>query len=82
MSLLKPFFAGGDKYPHPTAVYVDDKQEWEVSGVLWQKRSRAIKKYLLAYSGCNESEAYWLPESELCNALDILNDNKVSHGLN
>ena len=34
ISLLKPFHAGGDGYPHPIAVYVKDKQKWEVSGYL------------------------------------------------
>ena len=32
--LVKPFHAGGDGYPYPTAVYVKDEQEWEVSGIL------------------------------------------------
>ena len=82
VSLLKPFCAGGDGYPHPTAVYVEDEQEWEVSGILWHKRSGGKRKYLVAYAGYDEYEACWLPESELYNALEILNDYKVSHGLN
>ena len=36
---------------------------------------------MVAYSGYNESKAYCLPESEICNALEILNDYKVCHGL-
>ena len=27
ISLLKPFCAGGDDYPHPTAVYIKDQQK-------------------------------------------------------
>ena len=62
-------------------MYIEDEQEREVSGILKQKGSGAKKKYLAAYSGCSESKAYWLPEIELFNALEILNDYKVSHSL-
>ena len=44
-------------------------------------KDQAEKKQLVVYSGYNESEACWLLESELHNALEILNDYKVSHGL-
>ena len=50
-SLLKPFCAGANGYPHPTAVYIEDEQEWEVSGILWYKGSGGKKRYLVAYSG-------------------------------
>ena len=39
ISLFKPLCAGGDGYPHWTAVYIKDKQEWVVSGILIQKGS-------------------------------------------
>ena len=38
-------------------------------------------KYMVAYSGYNESKASWLSESEISNALKILNNQKVSNGL-
>ena len=82
ISLLKPFRAGGDGYPHPTAVYIENKQEWEVSGILRHKGSSAKRKYLVAYAELNDSEAFRQPESKLFNALAILSDLKVSHGLN
>ena len=40
------------------------------------------KKYLVTYSGYDESKACWLPESELHNTLKVLNDYIVSHELN
>ena len=49
---------------------------------LWHKGLGARRKYQVAYSEYNESEAFWLPESKLSNALEILNNYKVSHGLN
>ena len=49
VSFLKPFCAGGDGYPHPMAVYVEDEQEWEVSGILPYKVSCGRRKYLVAY---------------------------------
>ena len=57
VSLIKLFCAVGDGYPHPTAVYVKDKQEWEVSGILRHKGSSRKRKYLIAYSGYDESKA-------------------------
>ena len=55
-------------------MFVEDEQEWEVSGILRHKGSGASRKYLVAYAGYNESKAFWLLESELHNALEILND--------
>ena len=81
VSLLKPFNAGDDGYPYPTAVYVKEEQEWEVSGIFQHKGSNGKRKYLVAYSGYNESDACWLLESDFSNTLDILNDYIVSHGL-
>ena len=63
-------------------MYIEDEQEWEVSGILQHKKPGARRNYLVAYSEYNESKAYWLLESELCNALDILNNYKVFHSLN
>ena len=57
ISFLKPFYAGGDGYPHPTAVYIKDEQEWEVSGILYYKGSSTKRKYLVAYLGYNKSKA-------------------------
>ena len=37
-------------YPYPTAVYIEDEQEWEVSGILWHKGPGARRKYLVAYA--------------------------------
>ena len=62
-------------------MYFDDEQEWKVSGILQHKKTGARKKYMVVYSGYNESEAYLLPESELGNALEIFNDYKASHSL-
>ena len=59
VSLTKPFRAGSDGYLYPRAVYVEDKQEWEVSGLLRHKRSGGSRKHLVAYSGYNKSKAFW-----------------------
>ena len=77
-----PFCAGGDGYLHPTGEHLEDEQEWEVSGILKHKGSGAKRKYLVVYAGYDKSKTCWLPESELHNTLEILNDYKVSHGLN
>ena len=66
---------------HPIAVYVEDEQEWEVSGILCHKGSGGRRKYLDIYSEFDEFKAFWLPEIELSTALEILNDYKASHGL-
>ena len=34
ISILRPFCASGDGYQYLTAVYIEDAQEWEVSGIL------------------------------------------------
>ena len=47
---------------------------------LRHKGSGGRNKYLVVYSGYNKSEACWLTESKLDNALEILNDYKVFHG--
>ena len=52
------------------------------SGILLHKGLGGRRKYLVAFSRYDESEAYWLPESELSNALEIFNDYKVFHGFN
>ena len=62
-------------------MYVKDEQEWEVSEILRHKGSDGIRKYLVSYSGHKKSKACWLPESELCIDLEILNEYKVSHYL-
>ena len=49
--------------------------------IFWHKGSGGRRKYLVAYSGYNKSEACWLPEIEFYSALGILNDYKVCHGL-
>ena len=74
VSLLESFYPGGDRHPHPTAVYVEDEQELEVSWIFWYKESGAKRKYLVAYAGYDESKAFRLPESELNNALNVFND--------
>ena len=58
-------------------------QEWEVSQILLHKSggSGGRKNYLVAYIGNDKSKDFWLTESELQNALKILNDYRVSHGL-
>ena len=72
MSLfLSLFLQVGTGHPHPTAVYIEDEQEWEVSGILRYKRSGGRRKYLVSYSVYDEFKAYWLPKSELFNALYI-----------
>ena len=81
ISLLKSFGAGSNGYLHPTAVYIEDEQEWEVSGILRHKGSSERRKYLVAYSGYAESETYWLSLSKIYNALGIFNNCKVSHCL-
>ena len=81
ISLLKPFYAGGDGYSNPTAVYVEVEQVWEVGGELQHKGPGGRRKHLVAYSGYDESEACWLPNGKLCNSLETLNNYKVSHGL-
>ena len=63
-------------------MYAVDEQEWEVSGIVRHKSSGSRRKYLVAYAGYDKSEGCWLPESELHNALEILNNYKVSHGFN
>ena len=62
-------------------MYVENEQEWEVGGIFRHKGSGKRRKNLVAYSLYNESKVCWLPESKLCNALGILNDYIVSHGL-
>ena len=57
ISLPKSFRAGGDGYLHPTAVYVEDEQEWEVSGILQHKGSGAKRKYLVDYAIYDKSKA-------------------------
>ena len=80
ISLPKFFHTGGDGYPHSIAVYIDDKQEWKFSGILRHK-GLGRRNYLVAYSGYKEYKAFWLPESEIYNSLEIMNDYKVFHGL-
>ena len=46
------------------------------------KRSVGGRKYLVAYSGYSESKACWLLENKVHNALEIIYNYKVSHGLN
>ena len=82
VSLCKPFHTGSDGYIHPTSAYIKDEQEWKVIGILQHKGPGAKRKYLIAYSGYGKSRAFWVPESELFNALDIIYNSKVSHGLN
>ena len=67
-------------------MYVEDKQKWEVNRILRYKGSGRRSKYLVAYSEYNEFEACWLPESKFTmittyNALEVLNDYRVSRGL-
>ena len=81
ISLLKSFHAGGNGYSHPTALYIEDEQKWEVSGIPQHKGSGKIRKYLVVYLGYNESESSWLLLSELNNTLEIIYNFKVSHGL-
>ena len=62
-------------------MYVEDEQEWEVSGILRHKRSGARRKYLVAYSGYKTNlKLVGYQKVKLYNALEILNDYKVSHG--
>ena len=51
------------------------------TGVLWHKGSGERRKYLVNYSGYDEYKACWFPKSYLSNALEIIYDYKVSHGL-
>lgn len=81
VSLLKPFRAGGDGYPHPTAAYVEDEVEWEVSGILRHKGRGQGRRYLVTYTGYDESEACWLSEDDLVHAQDILKKYKSAHRL-
>ena len=41
-------------------MYVEDEQEWEVSGILQHRESGGRMKYQVEFSGYDESEAFWL----------------------
>ena len=55
-------------------MFVNNEQEWEASGIFQRKGAGGKRKYLVAYSECNESKGCWLAKSELLNALDILSN--------
>ena len=67
---------------HIQQVCFEDEQKWDIGGILRHKGSGRRRKYLVAYSGYDKSKAFWLPESDLYNALEIFNHYKVLHGLN
>ena len=74
VSLFKPLSVVFVGNLHPIALYIDNKQEWEVSRILKHNGSGGRRKYLVAYSEYDESRAFWVPESKLSNALEIPNN--------
>ena len=84
-SLLKPYHKTkehGPNYEKPTPEIVNDEEgHYEIEAILmaWPTRNKKSTQYLIKWKGYLASENLWLPEKELTNAKELLDQFKQKH---
>ena len=84
-SLLKPYHETkehGPNYEKPTPEIVNDEEgHYKTEDILMAQptRNRKSTQYLIKWKGYPASENSWLPEKELTNAKELLNQFKQKH---
>jgi hypothetical protein len=84
-SLLKPYHETkehGPNYEKPTPEIVNDEEgHYEIKAILMARptRNRKSMQYLIKWKGYPASENSWLPEKELTNAKELLDQFKQKH---
>jgi hypothetical protein len=81
-SLLKPYYETkehGPNHEKPTPEIVNGEEgHYEIEAILmaWPTRNKKSTQYLIKWKGYPASENSWLPEKELTNAKELLNQFK------
>jgi hypothetical protein len=84
-SLLKPYHETkehGPNYEKPTPEIVNDEEgHYEIEAILMARPTHNKKstQYLIKWKGYPASENSWLPEKELTNAKELLDQFKQKH---
>jgi hypothetical protein len=86
-SLLKPYHETkehGPNYEKPAPEIVNDKEgHYKIEDILMAQpmRNRKSTQYLIKWKGYPTSENLWLPEKELTNTKELLDQFKQKHNL-
>jgi hypothetical protein len=86
-SLLKPYHETkehGPNYKRPALEIVNEEEgHYEIEDILMARptRNRKSMQYLIKWKGYPASENSWLPEKELTNAKELLDQFKQKHNL-
>ena len=81
VSLLEPHHRRGGVDPgahDEPDIASDGGEDWEVESILDERWFRRSKQYLVRWKGWAPSHDQWLPEAELANATDLVEEFKKS----
>ena len=83
-SLLSPFKetdAHGPAFTEPPPDIINEEEEWEVESILRHRKQGRGYQYLVHFKGYPTSEDQYLPERNLANTKELLNEYKQRNGL-
>ena len=81
VSLLKPFYSGGDGQDTPAPMLVDSKVEYEVDLIVGHWSSRGVHWYLVYFARYYLFEALWMIAFELPHDLKHMQKYNLAHWL-
>ena len=81
VSLLKPFYSGGDGQDAPAPILVDGEVEYKVDSIVGYWIRRGFCQYLVAFAGYNLSKALWMSASDLPYTSELVKEYNLAHGL-
>ena len=58
-----------------------DNQEYEIERILSHKKTRNRMLYQVRWRGYDAMEDSWLGEEDLANAIDLMQDYQLRHGI-
>ena len=83
-ALLTPYVETpqhGPSFSEPPPEIVEGEEEYEIEAIIAHRNKGKRRQYLVKWLGYPSSENQWLPEKELLNAPDILQQYKNTNKL-
>ena len=83
-TLLTPYVETpqhGPSFSEPPPEIVEGEEEYEIEAIIAHRNKGKRRQYLVKWLGYPSSENQWLPEKELLNAPDILQQYKNTNKL-
>ena len=81
VSLLKPFYIGGNGQDAPVPILDDSEVENDVDSIVGHCINRGFCQYLVSLAVYDLSEALQMSASELPHAFELVKEYNLAHGL-